>query len=137
VLVLPDDVRLEIEEAMRRGHPDEACGLLLGRAARGRVEVVASHAARNAAPAPRSVRYTLDPDDQLAAHEAARARDLEVVGVWHSHPGRPAQPSAEDRTHAWEGWSYLIGSVDAGGTRALRSWRLVAGSFVEEPVASA
>ena len=35
---------------------------------------------------------------------------------------------------AWEGWSYLILSVDAEGVLEHRSWRLSERSFVEEPV---
>ncbi|MGH8508908.1 MAG: Mov34/MPN/PAD-1 family protein, partial [Gammaproteobacteria bacterium] len=69
-----------------------------------------------------------------AADRDARARGLEIVGVWHSHPDHPAEPSETDRAAAWEGWSYLIVSVARDGINAIRSWRRDAGQFYEEDV---
>ena len=80
-------------------------------------------------------RYEMDPLDLLRADEMARARRLDIVGVWHTHPDHPARPSATDRAQAWDGWSYLILEVGAGGVQAMRSWRLEGAEFVEEAVA--
>ena len=78
----------------------------------------------------------VDPRDHMAAEHEARALGLTVVGVWHSHPDHPAEPSETDRASAWEGWSYLIARVTAGGVEHIRSWRLAGERFVEEPVTS-
>jgi proteasome lid subunit RPN8/RPN11 len=59
---------------------------------------------------------------------------MEVVGIWHSHPDHPAQPSETDRQAAWEGWSYMILSVTGEGVSDVRSWRLDGDAFIEEVV---
>ena len=135
VLRIPPAARARLEELARRGHPLEACGLLLGRAAAGAAcaEVVEVAALANLARA--RARYELDPAEQLACELRARAAGLEVLGVWHTHPDHPARPSERDLRGAWEGWSYVIVSVGPEGVRELRSWRLRDGAFHEEPCA--
>jgi proteasome lid subunit RPN8/RPN11 len=91
-------------------------------------------AARNLAAATSPTSFELDPADHLAAEEEARALGLEVVGIWHSHPDQPPQPSRADEREAWHGWSFLIVAVDAHGLAELGSWRFVDGRFVAEPV---
>ena len=70
----------------------------------------------------------------LAADQAARDQGLEIVGIWHSHPDHPAEPSVTDLASAWGGWSYLIASISLKGMQDLRSWRLHDGSFLEESI---
>jgi proteasome lid subunit RPN8/RPN11 len=120
----------------REGYPEERCGLLLGQARDGTVRVVEVIPARNVNVERARDRYELDPEDFLRADQQARARELEIVGIWHTHPDYPARPSATDRKQAWDGWSYLILSVTRHGVQALRSWRLDGHDFVEEPVRS-
>lgn len=86
--------------------------------------------ARNLSPEPDHA-FELDPGDLVAADGAARARGLEVVGVWHSHPGAPPLPSARDREHAWTGWSHLIVAVSGASACALRCWSLGGGAVSE------
>ena len=125
-----------LERWAHEGYPQECCGLLLGRVNDGVVHVDEVVQARNANTERARDRFELDAQDVLRADEQARARALDVVGVWHTHPDHPARPSATDRAHAWDGWSYLILSVDAQGVEALRSWRLAGADFVEEAVLS-
>jgi len=134
VHVLPGPLRADIAEWSRARYPREACGLLLGRRSEERVEVVEVREARNLATERAHERFELDPVDHLAAEEHAAAHGLEVVGVWHSHPDRPAHPSAADRDGAWSGWSHLIVAVGRGAVLDLRAWRLVGGRFVEQHV---
>src|SRR6267142_1154803 len=136
MLVLPPVVRSELEAWIGGGYPEETCGLLVGRTALGRTEAARATRAKNLNRERARDRYDLDPDDFLAADLQARAEGLEIVGIWHSHPDHPAQPSETDRAAAWEGWSYVIVEVTARGVAALRSWRLEGQLFVEEPVSS-
>jgi proteasome lid subunit RPN8/RPN11 len=69
-------------------------------------------------------RFLIDPLDQLRVDKDARARGLDVVGYYHSHPDHPARPSAYDREHAWPWYSYVILSVERGNPRDLTSWVL-------------
>jgi proteasome lid subunit RPN8/RPN11 len=136
MLVLPSEIRREIEGWIRAGYPEETCGLFVGRVHGGRTEAARATHARNLNRERARDRYELDPADFMVADLAAREAGLEIVGVWHSHPDHPAEPSETDRAAAWEGWSYTIVEVNAGGIAALRSWRLQGQRFVEEPVTS-
>jgi proteasome lid subunit RPN8/RPN11 len=84
----------EIAAHARDAWPNECCGLLIG----GAHTIEAAHRARNLHDSP--VRYLVQPEDHFAAIRRARARGLEVVGAYHSHPaGRPG-PSPVDRAEA-------------------------------------
>jgi proteasome lid subunit RPN8/RPN11 len=137
MLVLPKSVRDELEAWIGRGYPEETCGLLIGRTELGRTETASATRAKNLNRERARDRYDLDPLDYIAADSAARSAGFEIVGVWHSHPDHPAEPSETDRAAAWEGWSYVIVEVTRNGVRALRSWRLAGERFVEEPVSGA
>lgn len=133
VLVLPDQLRGEVGALACQSYPRECCGLLLGRIVKGEEHVVYfQHPGHNLAQ--NDDRYELDPEDYLAADYAAVAAGMRIVGVWHSHPDHPAQPSVTDRALAWRGWSYLIVSVADGEIAEVRSWRLHDGNFAEEEI---
>lgn len=120
-------------------YPEECCGVLVGRlesqgtegggsstdsSTPGRVHVDRVLPARNDEAERPSSRYTIAPETVLAARREARALGLEVVGYYHSHPDRPAEPSPTDLESAWTGMSYLIVSVEDGKAVETRSWRL-------------
>lgn len=134
-LVLPDHVRVRLDAWVRAGHPEEACGLLVGRRVGQRLFVVRALQARNLEREHRRDRFDLDPVAYVAADQAARAEGLEVLGVWHSHPDHPATPSAADLREAWADHSYLIAAADEHGVRDLVSYRLAGAHFVREHLA--
>jgi len=71
--------------------PTECCGLLLGRDG----EIVEAVRARNIAGDPLT-RFLIDPIDHFTAVRTARARALDIVGFYHSHPLSAAEPSPRD-----------------------------------------
>ena len=77
--------------------------------------------------------YELDPADWLTTHDRATCEDLEIVGVWHTHPDGHARPSHLDLETAWPSYSYFIAALDAGRVRDLRAWQLHRGAFREQP----
>jgi proteasome lid subunit RPN8/RPN11 len=81
-------------------------------------------------------RFLLDPLDQLRVEKEARARGLEVLGYYHSHPDHPARPSIYDREHAWPWYSYVIVSIERGIAKDLTCWVVAeaGGMFCPEPV---
>ena len=118
-----------LEEIRRHGereYPDECCGLLLGRFAEGgEKQVVETLSVSNAREAEeRYHRSLITPEEYLKGERQARARGLDIVGNYHSHPDHPAEPSEFDREHAWPTWSYVIVSVRGGRAADLRSWEL-------------
>ena len=70
--------------------PRECCGLLAGRA--GRVERI--YRGTNIDRSPYT--YMMDPKEQLFAFKEMEAAGLELLGIYHSHPTGPAEPSALD-----------------------------------------
>ena len=112
------------------GLPDEACGLLLGDPASG--SVPRFHPTGNAAASSRV--YSIGPRDYLDADDAAAEAGLAIVGVVHSHTHTDAYPSPTDVAQAPEpDWHYVIVSL-RDEAPVLRSYRIVDGTIVEEPV---
>lgn len=129
-LLLCERLRGELRGRALAARPLEACGLLLGERRAGSTRVHAVREARNLRRSP--TEFELDPADHLRIELEARSHELEVVGVWHSHPGGGGAPSARDREAAWPGWSYLIVGLEPGSDADLRSWRLEDAELVEE-----
>ncbi|NJR38633.1 MAG: M67 family metallopeptidase [Leptolyngbyaceae cyanobacterium CSU_1_4] len=69
-------------------------------------------------------RFWIDPQDLLAAQRDARDHQMNIVGIYHSHPDHPAVPSESDRLLAWSEYSYLILSVRSGIVSDYRCWAL-------------
>jgi proteasome lid subunit RPN8/RPN11 len=125
--------------ALRRfagdAYPDEGCGVLVGSVAGDDIEVVEVTRGRNLVTDRSRDRYELDPGDIVAAERSARARDLDVVGFWHTHPDHPARPSGFDTERAWTDYLYVICGVTAAGVEAVRAYRLFeGGGFIEVPM---
>jgi proteasome lid subunit RPN8/RPN11 len=132
-LVLPAALGARIEAHARRAYPEECCGILVGRLENGAAVVEEVAPGRNVATG-RHRRYEVDPAQLVAAHKESRRAGRRVLGYYHSHPDRPAVPSARDLEHAWPDTSYLIVAVAGGEAGELRSFRLAAGGdrFEEE-----
>jgi len=139
VLELRRTHRDEIVAQAEREYPHECCGLLVGRLeADGRKAVVEVFPVSNAREeGARHNRSLITPDEYLRGERHARARRLDVVGNYHSHPDHPAAPSRFDLEHAWPTWSYVIVSVREGKAEEVRSWELAAdrSRFEEEEIA--
>jgi proteasome lid subunit RPN8/RPN11 len=123
IVITPGD----LEAIGRHGeasYPEECCGFLLGRSGGEETLVERLIPVENERQDSRHNRFLIHPETVLAAHKEARARGLDVVGYYHSHPDHPARPSEFDREHAWPGLSYVIVSVEGGRVAEARSWRL-------------
>ncbi len=91
----------------REAAPHECCGLLLGSGE----AITDAVRTRNIADAPET-QFLIDPGDHIVARREARARGLEIVGFYHSHPRSPAEPSDRDRAEfSYADHLYLIVSV--------------------------
>lgn len=113
-----------IREYGKKAYPNECCGVLLGRIEDSRKSVVELRAMENTREDSPRNRYLISSRELLEAEKAARARGLDIVGVYHSHPDHPARPSEFDREHAFPWYSYIIVSVHGGNPVDLASWTL-------------
>jgi proteasome lid subunit RPN8/RPN11 len=130
-------------EHAEHSHPEECCGLLVGKVQGDRVAAIEVYPMANQwnpetgrdfeaamnATVPETLptaerRYTIDPRAMLDVQKIARDRGLAIVGIYHSHPEHPAIPSEYDRKFAWAEYVYPIVSVWRGHPSEVRVWML-------------
>ncbi len=118
-------------------YPEECCGIILGNIDGDRktvVEIIPTQNAWNSETAgefpgenitySRRRRYTIAAREMFQVEKTARERNLNIIGIFHSHPDYPATPSEFDRNCAWQEYSYIIISVQKGEARDISSWVL-------------
>ena len=71
--------------------PNESCAFLLSA---GESEIVDIMPMRNADQS--QVSFSIEPQELLQAYDAAERSKLQIIGIFHSHPGKPA-PSSTDK----------------------------------------
>lgn len=122
-------------------YPEECCGLLLGKIngeIKTLIDVLPTENSWDEQTADqfveisglpwrsksRSSSFSIAPRVILKAQKDARDRQLDLIGIYHSHPDNQAIPSEFDRAIAWQRYSYIIISVQQGKACELKSWRL-------------
>jgi proteasome lid subunit RPN8/RPN11 len=135
-LSLTDQVLARIHAHGERAYPEEGAGFLLGADGDERrvSEIFSLPNAREEDA--RHNRYMIAPGDYLKAELTADQLGLSLIGVFHSHPDHPNQPSDYDREWAQPFFSYIITSVNEGKAVGSRSWRLTEdrSKFEEEKI---
>ena len=125
MIILDTTARVELLNDAIAAFPDECCGFLFGKEdANGLRAVTKIQVVNNAKEGDKRRRFAIAPLDYLRAEQYAEDNQLQLLGVYHSHPNHPAYPSEHDRVAAQPWFSYIIVSVLDGKPDALRSWRL-------------
>jgi len=94
-IVLPPAIRRQLLDlALSRPHA-EVCGLLGGMSGR----ASSFHPVTNIDPEP-ARRFLMEPAEQIRALRHMRESGEQMIGIFHSHPASPAQPSPTDRALA-------------------------------------
>ncbi len=99
----------------------ECCGLV---AARDRVPTRVIRCA-NASDQP-TVRYRIDPREQLAAFRAMEAAGEDLFAIYHSHPASTPYPSATDRAEAFYPDALYVLVTLRSGTPEVSGFRIAA-----------
>jgi proteasome lid subunit RPN8/RPN11 len=124
-----DLIRWEAE----RNYPNECCGIILGNVIEGVRQVSMTITCENARTDSLANRYTIRPEQVVAAQKLARSRGENIIGFYHSHPDHPADFSATDLEEAhWFDCSYVINSVERGKSGATKSFVLLGGEDRKE-----
>lgn len=89
------DVMEQMFRAAANAHPNEACGILLGKGA----NITAFQPTKNVHPTPET-HFEIDPAALIQAHKSGRDGALSVLGYFHSHPVGAATPSSTDTAMA-------------------------------------
>jgi proteasome lid subunit RPN8/RPN11 len=106
--------------------PNECCGLLLGKD--GVVERVV--AIKSDPPAPDM--YFMDPVQQVGVFTEMQENGQSLLGIYHSHPESPAEPSGTDVQLAYHrGVAYFIISLADADNPVVRAFMLQDGGFGE------
>ncbi len=124
-LQIPRELLLQIWDHGENTYPEENAGLILGTVnGEERWAISLLPLDNKTLSESRHNRYLINPEDMIAGEHEAERLALEILGVFHSHPDHPAEPSEFDRQWALPWFSYIITSVDRGHAIESRSWRL-------------
>ncbi len=132
---ISEDLAVKIRAEAEAAWPEECCGLLAGRDGRdggrgsGGVTVNRIVPSPNvAAPEARLGKkdsFEVDPKVRFGLMRQLEGSGERIVGHYHSHPGRPARPSAHDMDMAFEPeLVWLIVGVEDGRAGEIAAWRL-------------
>lgn len=115
--------------------PDECCGFLYGTEVTERLITLAVPVV-NSKEGDQRRRFEISPLEYMRAEQFTLNNDVQLLGVYHSHPNHPAIASQHDLAVAMPFFSYLIVSVMEGEPVDLKSWKLKDDErvFLEEEV---
>jgi proteasome lid subunit RPN8/RPN11 len=132
-MLLPQTLLDKIHAHGEDAYPEEGAGFLLGADERVEEIVPLPNAREETA---RHNRYLITPQDYLKAEKTADHLGLSLIGVFHSHPDHPNDPSEFDREWAQPFFSYIITSVNEGRAIESRAWKLTEdrSEFVAEEI---
>lgn len=119
----------------REAFPNECCGFLYGNGSNSR-KITLARRVENSKEGDQRRRFEISPLEYMKAERYALENDLELLGIYHSHPNHPAIASIHDLEKAMPFFSYVIVSVMDGEIADTKSWKLKDGlrEFAEEEV---
>jgi proteasome lid subunit RPN8/RPN11 len=102
-------------------YPRECCGAMLG-VIDGDKSVRIALPLENAYAGEQAAHYELRPEDLLRADKEARARNLDLIGIYHSHPDCDAYFSQTDLKNSCPWYSFVVLSIRHGRFDHANSW---------------
>lgn len=124
----------EMYEDTLQNFPDECCGFLFGNEKADDRIISNILIVNNSKEGDKRRRFEISAKDYLNAERFADENNLQLLGVYHSHPNHPAVPSEHDRLAAQPFFSYLIISVNKNKIADIRSWQLNENFQFEEEI---
>lgn len=94
-LFLTKDQKQILIDISEKEKPNESCAILFGKGKGHESTVVELFLTENMEKSP--VNFTISNDQLLEAYRKADEKNLEVVGIFHSHPSSEAFPSITDK----------------------------------------
>jgi proteasome lid subunit RPN8/RPN11 len=125
MILIESPAAIVMNEDAVKAYPDECCGFMYGNDdITGSRRVSIALPVNNSSVINRKRRFEISPKDYMKAEKYALENNLQLLGVYHSHPDHPAEPSEHDRVAAQPFFSYIIISVLKGSVSNTRSWVL-------------
>ena len=133
MLLIPTNIRTEIEAHAEQGYPHEVVGILAGNSTVNTVQVLRSLVNERGDT---HNRYQVSALALYRATQALESEGWDILGYYHSHPDHPSRYSDYDREHALPNLSYVIVSIQNGTADTIQSWRLSEdrASMIEEAI---
>lgn len=110
-------------KSLENVYPFEGCGFLFGTDEDTR-EISFVLPVENKKTENKRRRFEISPLDYMKAERHALENNMNLLGIFHSHPDHPAKPSEHDLKQAVPFFSYIIVSVENGKSVHATSWRL-------------
>jgi len=126
MLKIKNELIEEIIKQGEEGYPYEICGFLIGRMdyEKDIREVLEVLQVENQNKERANDRFEIDPKDYLKVESYADNKNLQIVGIYHTHPDHPDRPSKTDLMFAQPDLSYIIMSIENGKYKSFKSWIL-------------
>ena len=120
---LCENLRERLVELARQGAPNEVCGYVVGH--RGEpLRASGLYPVENALMSPTA--FALDGQSMIDAEKRIETDGYEILGVYHSHPTSPPEPSKRDRRDAaeYDPFGYLVHLIVSlrDGAAEIRAW---------------
>ncbi len=96
LVLLQNHIELLTSHA-KKNIPNESCAILFGKIENENFAVKDVFLAKNIEDSP--VNFTISNDELIMAYSEAEKRNLEVIGIFHSHPDSIAYPSLTDKKY--------------------------------------
>ncbi len=109
----------------KTAYPYECCGLIVGSLDHSGNKVVHEvYPVENKNKVRAADRYEIDSKDFDRIDRLASDKGWKIIGIYHSHPDHPAEPSDFDKecVCVWTEYSYIIISVKDGVDDDFRCW---------------
>ena len=94
ILISKDQINLLSKHA-KEASPNESCAILFGKIEKDHFLVKDVFLTKNIENSP--VNFTISNDELIKGYQEAEKRELDVVGIFHSHPDSEAYPSVTDQ----------------------------------------
>lgn len=150
--IITTEALKEMDALVAGAYPAEACGIVLGRSdssivsgqsacgggclplkdshsyhsgqsACGDCRILRVQDLRNSTAGGRAnVYFEIDPLELYRIEQLAGKEGMEILGIFHSHPDKPARPSSEDVKYMIPGMLYLIAAGTKDGMTDIRGY---------------
>lgn len=115
MIVISEKLISQIKAYAENSYPNECCGFIFGVMSSDVKQAAEIRAEENSFDDNEKYhRFNISADTMMKAELYARKNNLDIVGIYHSHPDCEAVPSEYDRKHALPVYSYIIVSVIKG-----------------------
>ena len=113
-----------LKKQSEAAYPFEGCGLLVGPLSKDKTVtkiVVLKNILRDEGRG--RFDFSFSPQEFAQAQMTAEKENLDVVGIFHTHPDHPPRPSKTDEAQPMlSGWINVIASVHGGIFKDAKAW---------------